>query len=411
MDVLYPYCAGIDVHKKTVSVCVLTPGAQSKPQPQIREFGTTTRELLELADWLLQNQVTHIGMESTGVYWKPIWNILEAAGFGLTLANAQHVKNVPGKKTDTADCAWLAQLLRHGLLPGSFVPEASLRELRDLTRARTSLVRERAALANRIQKVLEDANIKLGNVVSDILGVSSRAMLQSFVRGETEAARLAALARGRMRSKQPELIPALEGKISDHHRFLLREYLDQVEYLERKIIVFEEEIERHLDPFAQAIDLLDPVPGCNPVSLRALLAEIGTDREQFPTAKQLCRWACVCPGNQESAGRRKSGRTRKGNRWLRGLLNQMAWAAAHTKDTYFWAQFRRLRRHRGEKRALLAVAHSLLTVIWHMLKHGTAYRELGADYFDRLDPRRLERQAVSRLERLGFVVTLQKKTA
>jgi transposase len=411
MDVLYPYCAGIDVHKKTVSVCVLTPGAHSKPQPRIREFGTTTRELLEMADWLLQNQVTHIGMESTGVYWKPIWNILEAAGFTLTLANAQHVKNVPGKKTDTADCVWLAQLLRHGLLPGSFVPAASLRELRDLTRARTTFVRERASVANRIQKTLEDANIKLGNVVSDILGVSSRAMLQSFVGGETRAARLAARARGRMRSKKPELMAALEGKGSDHHRFLLREYLDQVDYLERKIAVFEEEIGRHLDPFVAAIDLLDPVPGCNPVSLRALLAEIGTDMEQFPTAKHLCSWACVCPGNQESAGQRKSGRTRKGNRWLRGLLNQMAWAAAHTKGTYFWAQFRRLRRHRGEKRALLAVAHSLLTVIWHMLKHGIEYRELGADYFDRIDPQRLERQAVARLERLGFVVTLQKRTA
>jgi transposase len=411
MDVLYPYCAGIDVHKKTVSVCVLTPGTQAKPHQHVREFGTTTRELLELADWLLQNQVTHVGMESTGVYWKPIWNILEAAGFTLTLANAQHVKNVPGKKTDTADCVWLAQLLRHGLLPASFVPAASLRELRDLTRARTTFVRERAAVANRIQKTLEDANIKLGNVVSDILGVSSRAMLRSFVEGETETTRVAALARGRMRSKQPELRAALEGKISNHHRFLLREYLDQVEYLERKIAVFEEEIGHHLDPFVAAIDLLDPVPGCNPISLRSLLAEIGTDMTQFPTAQQLCSWACVCPGNQESAGRRKSGRTRKGNRWLRGLLNQMAWAAAHTKDTYFWAQFRRLRRHRGEKRALLAVAHSLLTVIWHMLKHGTEYRELGADYFDRIEPQRLERQAVSRLERLGFTVILQKKTA
>jgi transposase len=224
-------------------------------------------------------------------------------------------------------------------------------------------------------------------------------------------ARVAALARGRMRSKQPELRLALEGKVSEHHRFLLREYLDQVDYLERKIAVFEEEIGRHLDPFVQAISLLDPVPGCNPVSLRALLAEIGTDMAQFPTAKHLCSWACVCPGNRESAGQRKSGRTRKGNRWLRGLLNQRAWAAAHTKDTYFWAQFRRLRRHRGEKRALLAVAHSLLTVIWHMLKHGTEYRELGADYFDRIEPQRLERQAISRLERLGFVVTLQKKTA
>jgi transposase len=411
MDVLYPYCAGIDVHKKTISVCVLTPSVHGQPQPQVREFGTNTRELLEMADWLLQNQITQVGMESTGVYWKPIWNILEAAGFGLTLANAQHVKNVPGKKTDIADCVWLAQLLRHGLLPGSFVPEASLRELRDLTRARVSLVRERAALANRIQKVLEDTNLKLGNVVSDILGVSSRAMLQSVVGGETEAARLATLARGRMRSKQPELIPALEGKVSEHHRFLWREYLDQVEYLERKMAVFEKEIGRHLDPFVQAISLLDPVPGCNPVSLHALLAEIGTDRAQFPTAKHLCSWACVCPGNQESAGRRKTGRTRKGNRWLRGLLNQMAWAAAHTKGTYFWAQFRRLRRHRGEKRALLAVAHSLLTVIWHMLKYGTEYRELGADYFDRIEPQRLERQAVSRLERLGFTVTLQKKTA
>lgn len=411
MDVLYPSCAGIDVHKKTISVCVLTPGPRGKPQPQVREYGTTTRELLELADWLLQNQVTQVGMESTGVYWKPIWNILEAAGFALTLANAQHVKNVPGKKTDTADCVWLAQLLRHGLLPASFVPAASLRELRDLTRARTTLVRERAAVANRIQKTLEDANIKLGNVVSDILGVSSRAMLQGFVEGETEAARLATRARGRMRSKQTELTSALEGKVSEHHRFLLREYLDQINYLERKILTFEEEIGRHLDPFVQAIELLDPVPGCNPTSLRSLLAEIGTDMEQFPTAPQLCSWACVCPGNQESAGRRKTGRTRKGNRWLRGLLNQMAWAAAHTKDTYFWAQFRRLRRQRGEKRALLAVAHSLLTVIWHMLKHGTEYRELGADYFDRIEPRRLERQAVSRLERLGFTVTLQKKTA
>jgi transposase len=231
------------VHKKTVSVCVLTPGTQAKPHQQVREFGTTTRELLGLADWLLQHQVTHIGMESTGVYWKPIWNILEAAGFTLTLAHAQHVKNVPGKKTDTADCVWLAQRLRYGLLPASFVPAASLRELRDLTRARTTFVRERAAVANRIQKTLEDANIKLGNVVSDILGVSSRAMLSASSREKPR--RLASrLSRGRMQSKQPELISALEGKISDHHRFLLREYLDQVEYLERKIVLFEEEIGR-----------------------------------------------------------------------------------------------------------------------------------------------------------------------
>jgi transposase len=411
MDVVYERCCGLDIHKKLIVACLLTPGPGAQPVKEVRSCGTMTGDLLGLADWLGAVGCTHVAMESTGVYWKPIWNILEAAGFGLTLAHAQHVKNVPGKKTDIADCVWLAQLLRHGLLPGSFVPEASLRELRDLTRARVSLVRERAALANRIQKVLEDTNLKLGNVVSDILGVSSRAMLQSVVGGETEAARLATLARGRMRSKQPELIPALEGKVSDHHRFLWREYLDQVEYLERKIAVFEREIGRHLDPFVPAISLLDPVPGCNPVSLHALLAEIGTDMAQFPTAKHLCSWACVCPGNQESAGRRKTGRTRKGDRWLRGLLNQMAWAAAHTKGTYFWAQFRRLRRHRGEKRALLAVAHSLLTVIWHMLKYGTEYRELGADYFDRIEPRRLERQAVSRLERLGFTVTLQKKTA
>jgi transposase len=410
MQVVYVCCAGLDVHKETVSVCISRCETDGKKRQQLRVYGTFIRDLLALADWLQENGVTHVAMEATGVYWRPVWAVLEGH-FQQMLVNPQHIKAVPGRKTDAKDCEWIADLLQHGLLKGSFVPVASLRELRDLTRARTSLVRERAALANRIQKVLEDANIKLGNVVSDILGVSSRAMLQSFVSGETEAARLAALARGRMRSKQPELIPALEGKISDHHRFLLREYLDQGEYLERKIVVFEEEIERHLDPFAPAISLLDPVPGCHPVSLRALLAEIGTDREQFPTAKQLCSWACVCPGNQESAGRRKSGRTRQGNRWLRGLLNQMAWAAAHTKDTYFWAQFRRLRRHRGEKRALLAVAHSLLTVIWHMLKHGTAYRELGADYFDRIEPRRLERQAVARLERLGFVVTLQKKTA
>jgi transposase len=399
------------VPKQTMAVCVLTPGAHSKPHPPLREYGVTTRQLLEFAAGLWQKQVTHLGMASTGVYGKPIWNILEAAGFTLTLAHAPHGKNVPGQKTDTADCAWLAQLLRHGWLPGSFVPEASLRQLRDLRRARVSLVRERAALANCLQKTRADANSQLGNLVSDRRGVSSRARRQSFVEGETAAARFAALARGRMPSKPRELTAALEGKVSGHHRFLGREYRDQVEYLERKIAVLEEEIGRHRDPFVLAIDRLDPVPGCHPVSRRARWAEIGTDREQFPTAKHLCRWAGVCPGKQESAGRGKSGRTRQGHRWWRGRLKPMAWAAAHTKDTYFWAQCRRLRRPRGEKRALWAGAHSLLTVSGHRLKHGTAYRKGGPDYFDRIEPQRLERPAVSRLQRLGFPVILQQKTA
>jgi transposase len=365
-----------------------------------------TCHLLALADWLASEGVTHVAMESTGVYWKPVFHLLEGR-FEVLLVNAQHIKQVPGRKTDVKDCEWIAQLLQHGLLRASFVPPAPIRELRDLTRQRTQLVQELAAVANRIHKVLEDANIKLASVATDVLGASGRDMLQALIAGQTDPELLADLARKRLREKIPALRLALQGRVTDHHRFLLRLHLDHVSHLEELIGRLGARIGEVLTPFAEAAERLRTIPGVNQRVAEAVVAEIGTNMEQFPSADHLASWAGMCPGNDESAGKRRSGRTTKGNRWLKRTLVQAAWAATHTKGTYLAAQYRRLARRRGSKRALVAVGHTLLVIVYHVLKRGTSYAELGADFLDRLEPERLTRQLVRRLEGLGHKVTLE----
>jgi transposase len=347
-------------------------------------------------------------MESTGVYWKPIYNILEGR-FTVLLVNAKHVKHVPGRKTDVKDCQWLAQLLQCGLLRGSFIPDRPQRELRDLTRHRAQLVAQKGAVANRVYKTLEDANIKLGLVASDVLGVSGRDMLRALIAGGQTPEQMADLARSKMRAKIPDLRVALEGKVTDHHRFVLAELLDQVEDLDRRIDRFSRRVEEINGPFAAAIRMVAELPGFDQRSSQNLVAEIGTDMGRFPTEHALCSWAGICPGNNQSGGKRKSGRTTKGSRWLRSTLVQAAWAASHTKKSYFRAQYRRLAGRRGKKRALVAVAHSLLVVIYHILKTGCAFQDLGVDYFDRLDTNRIVKTHVRRLESLGYTVTLAAK--
>jgi transposase len=344
-------------------------------------------------------------MESTGVFWKPIYNILEGQ-FEILLVNARHVRNVPGRKTDVKDCEWLAQLLQCGLLRGSFVPPRPQRELRDLTRLRTQLTRQMASVANRIHKVLEDTNIKVGLVATDILGVSGRRMITALIEGETDTAKMADMARGRLRDKIPLLEQALVGRVTEHHQFLLKALMDQLIYLESQIERFNQRIEQAARPFEKAITALIPMPGYDHVSAQSVVAEIGPGLETFPSHPHLCSWAKVCPGNNESAGKRKSGSTGHGNRWLEAMLVQVAWAASHTKGSYFQAQYRRLAGKRGKKRAIVAVAHSILTDTYYILKHGRTYKDLGADYFDRLSRDRIRRYHVKRLQDLGYKVEL-----
>jgi transposase len=409
MDILYTACAGLDVHKQTVVACVRRVSAKGQVRRQTRTFGTMTAHLLELADWLADQGVTHLALESTGVYWKPIWNVLEGQ-FEILLVNAQHIKQVPGRKTDVKDAEWIAELLQHGLLRGSFVPCTPQRELRELTRQRRQLIQAKAAVANRVQKVLEDANIKLGDVASDVLGVSGRAMLQALVAGRDDAEALAELARGRLRAKLPALRLALQGRVTEHHRFLLRLLLDDLTHHEGLIGRLTARIGEVMSaPLGEAVQRLATIPGIDARAAESILAEIGTDMGQFPTAGHLASWTGLCPGNHQSAGKRQSGRTTKGNRWLRTTLVQVAWAASHTKGTYLAAQYRRLAGRRGKKRALVALGHTILVIIYHLLKDRTTYRELGGDYFDRLDTERLTRTLVRRLERLGHKVILGEK--
>ena len=406
MEHLYPRCAGIDVHKGNVVVCVRCCDRPGKVFEEVRTFSTMTADLLALADWLAEHGVTHVAMESTGVYWKPVFNILEGH-VSVILVNAEHIKKVPGRKTDVKDCQWIAPLLQHGLLKASFVPPQPIRELRDLTRQRTQLIQERSAAANRIQKVLEDANIKLAGVATDVLGVSGRDMLETLIAGETDPEKLADLARKRLREKIPALRLALQGRVTDHHRFLLRMHLDHVTHLEELIGRLGDRIEEALAPFAPAQERLQTIPGISQRVAETVLAEIGPNMEQFPSADQLASWAGMCPGNNESAGKRRSGRVTKGNRWLKRILVQAAWAATHTKGTYLAAHYRRLAKRRGSKRALVAVGHTLLVIVYHVLKRGTTYTELGADFLERLEPARLTRHLVKRLEALGHKVTLE----
>src|SRR5215471_13343491 len=405
MEVLYRCCCGLDVHKKSITACVLRV-EKGKTRKEKRRCGTFTRELLEMADWLAKCGVAHVAMESTGVYWKPVWNILEGQ-FEVLLVNAQHIKAVPGRKTDQKDCEWIADLLQHGLLRGSFVPPKPLRELRDLTRYRVSLAQEINRIANRIQKVLEDANIKLASVATDALGASGRAILEAMLAGKQDSARLAEMSKGLLRNKIPELQLALAGRMTEHHRFLLRQLFDHLHFTESKLAQIEQEIDRRMRPFEDQVARLRTIPGVDRVTAWGLLAEIGLDMNQFPSEKHLSSWACLCPGSFESAGKRLSGKMRKGNVSLRRCLSQAAWAISMTKNNYLSALYRRIAARRGAKRAIMAVAHALLVMAHHMLKRKEDYRELGADHFDRIDVNRTRRSLVKRLERLGHRVILE----
>jgi len=405
MEVILGCCAGLDVHKDSVEACVRHMSAGGKVEHEVRHWGTTTRELVALAEWLGSMGVTHVAMESTGVYWKPIFNILESQ-FEILLANARHMKNVPGRKTDIRDCQWIAQLLQHGLLKGSFIPPRPQRELRDLTRQRTQLIDEGSRISNRIQKVLEDANVKLGSVASNVVGASGRLMLEAMVAGEDDPARLADLAQRRMRSKIPQLEQALYGKLTEHHRWMLKLLLDQLEATEQFIARLDERIAELARPQQPVLEKLDAIPGVDRRVAEVLMAEIGPDMTPFPSDAHLASWAGISPGNNESAGKKRSGKTTKGSRWLRQALVQAAWAASHKKDSYFQAHARNIMHRRGRKRGLVAVAHSLLTVIYHMLKEGTAYRDLGPQFLDRLRATHLIRFHVRRLRNLGMQVLL-----
>jgi transposase len=406
MQVVYTRCAGVDVHKKSVVACVLVTQADGRVEKQVRTFSTMTGDLQGLGAWLRAARVEQVAMESTGAYWWPVYNILEEDGLQLLLVNPQHIKQVPGRKTDVKDSEWLADLLRHGLLKASFIPPAAIRQLRELTRYRKSLVQQRTQEANRLQKVLESANIKLASVASDVLGVSGREMLAALIAGEEDPEVLANLARGSLRAKLDDLRRALEGRVKRHHRILLEAILTHIGFLEASIAELDEEVARALVPFQRQVVLLRSVTGVSQVSAAGLLAELGPDMTRFASAGHLASWAGVCPGNKQSGGKRLSGATTRGNTWLRGLLGEVAWAAIRSKDTSFGARFRRIARRRGTAKALVAVMHHLLVVIYHVLRDGVPYQELGPNYFQPADPQRKARAHVRHLEQLGYTVTL-----
>jgi len=409
MQVLYACCCGLDVHKKSITACVLWAEGKGRRKEK-RTFGTFTQDLLSLLDWLKQCGVTHVAMESTGVYWKPVWNILEGQLEQVLLVNAQHIKAVPGRKTDQKDSEWIADLLQHGLLRGSFVPPRPTRELRDLTRYRVSMAEECNRISNRIQKVLEDANVKLASVATDALGASGRAMLEAMVAGEEDSEKLAEMSKGLLRNKRELLKQALTGRVTEHHRFMFRQLLEDLRHAESKMAKIEAEIDRRMGPFVEAVTRLKTIPGVDRVTAWGLLAEIGFDLKQFPSSAHLASWAGLCPGNHESAGKRLSGKTRKGSHTLRRCLCQAAWAITRLKKHYLAAFYHRLAARRGRKRAIIAVAHALLVMAYHMLQRNIDYRELGPDYFDRLNQRHITTVLVKRLERLGHQVILQPAT-
>jgi transposase len=406
MQVVHERCCGLDVHKKLVVACRITPGRGGSRLKEIRSFGTMTADLLALGDWLAAASCTHVAMESTGVFWKPIFNVLEGQ-CAILVVNAQHIKTLPGRKTDVKDAEWIADLLQHGLLRPSFIPSTAQRELRDLTRHRSSLVEERARIVNRVQKVLEDANIKLAGVASDIMGASARDMLNALVAGETDAGRLAAFARGRMRTKREQLEQALTGRMRPHHRFLVAEHLSHVDYLDEAIARLGDEIATRLAAQEEEITLLDTIPGVSRRVAEVLLAEIGADMTRFPSAAHLASWTGLCPGNHQSAGKNKTGRTRKGSRWLRQTLVEAAHAAARSKHTYIGAQYRRLAARRGTKKAEVALAHTIVVIAYHVLTRKEPYRDLGVNYFDEHDRHTVERRLVRRLEKLGLKVSIE----
>jgi len=406
MEVVYERCCGLDVHKQTVVACVVVPGAGQQPHKEIRTFNTMTADLLELADWLTTLGVTHVALESTGVYWKAPWNVLESS-FTLLLVNAQHIKQVPGRKTDVRDCEWIADLLRHGLLKASFVPDLPQRELRELTRYRTTLIRERTAERNRIQKTLEGAGIKLGSVASDVLGTSGRLMLEALVEGTTDAASMADLAQGSLRTKLPQLERALTGRVRAHQRFLIAHQLAHLDGLHELIEQLSQEIAERLRPFHDKLERLDGITGVGLRTVEVFLAEIGTDVARFPSAAHLASWVGLCPGNNESAGKRKSGKVRKGDVWLRTALIEAAQAASRSKDTYLASQYHHLAARRGKKKAIVAVAHSILRIVWHLLEHDCTYVDLGSRYLEERDRQQIQRRLVRRLEAFGYTVKLE----
>lgn len=406
MQVLYPCCCGLDIHKKFVVACLMTTTPDGQVQKEVQTFSTMTQDLLALLDWLHAAGCTHVALESTGSYWRPVYNLLEGQ-FTILVGNAYHMKRVPGRKTDVKDAEWIADLLRHGLIRGSVIPTPAQRQLRDLTRYRTHLVEERARLTNRLQVVLEDANVKLASVVTDIRGASARAILSALVAGETDPVVLAECARGRMRAKRDVLAQAVVGRFTAHHAFLITEHLSQLDYLEEAMARVSAEITQGLADDQAALELLDTIPGVGQRAAEIMLAEMGTDLSRFPSAKHLASWAGMCPGNQESGGKRLSGKTRHGNIWLRQVLFEVAHAASKTKDTYLSAQYRRLATRRGKQRALIAVGHSILVMAYHILTRRVPYRELGPLYFDNLDRQRVQQRLVQRLERLGYAVNLQ----
>jgi transposase len=406
MERVIERACGLDVHKKTVVAGVRVPGRTSAREPHVRTFGTTTAELLALREWLGGYGVTHVAMESTGVYWKPIYYVLEDA-FTCVLANAAQIAQVPGRKTDVKDCAWIAQRLEHGLVRGSVVPPVPIRELRDLTRYRAALIGEHTRETNRLQKVLEDAGIKLASVASNVLGVSGRAMLEALTHGTRDPDVLADLARGALRRKLPALRQALAGRFRPHHAFLVGQVLAHLDYLDEMIATLSTHIEEVMAPFAEAVRRLDTIPGVNQRTAEVLIAELGVDMSYFPSEHHLASWAAICPGNNESAGKHRSGRTRRGNRWLRTALVEAAWAGIRVEGSALGARYRRVMRHRGHKKAVVAVAHAMLRTVYHLLAEGTTYREPGADYYDRRHAERVRRRAIQLLERQGYRVILE----
>jgi transposase len=406
LETIFERVAGLDVHKAQVTACVRLPAPSGGREQHLAEFSTTVRGLLGLRDWLEAHGVAHVAMEATGVYWQPVWHMLEDT-FELMLVNARHVKQVPGRKTDVKDCVWIAQLLEHGLLRGSFVPPAPIRDLRDLTRYRKALIHDRTRVANRLHKALEEAGMKLASVASDILGVSGRAMLAALVQGTTDPAVLADLARGRLRGKLPALRQALASRFRPHHAFVIAQLLAHLDYLEDAITTLSAEIERVMAPWAEPLRRLDTIPGINQRTAEVILAEVGADMRVFPSARHLASWAALCPGHHESGGKHKSGKTRKGNRWLRTALIEAAAGASRAKNSALQARFRRVLRQRGPKKAVVAVAHALLRMVYHVLADETVYREAGADYYDRHHSQRVTRRALQTLERQGYRVTLE----